>query len=79
MKGKAEVKGKAKHDEEFDADAEIGDEGTRTVIVIPVLINSRPLRKGEELKVFKEKAKAKDREVQPIKITSLAKKAKTKE
>jgi hypothetical protein len=62
-----------------EAQAEIVDEGTQNMIAIPVMVNSRPLNKGDELKVFKEKTKAKDRGVQPIKVASLAKKAKTKE
>jgi hypothetical protein len=87
---KKEVKSKAKAKEKagkgvgkkslsVEGQADIVDEGTQTMIAIPVMVNSRALSKGDELKVFKEKPKAKDREVQPIKIASLAKKAKTKE
>ncbi len=63
----------------LEAQAEIVDEGTQKVIAIPAMVNSRPLNKGDELMVFKDKPKAKEREVQPLKVSSLAKKAKTKE
>ena len=76
--------GKQKAAETEDEDAgepvvEIAAEGTHTVFAFPVMVNSRPLDKGVELMVFKTKPKAKEKEVQPLKVSSLAKKAKTKE
>ena len=48
--------------------------------MIPLLVNSKSLRKGDILLVYKAKAdKKKVREAQPINVGTLAKKARAKE
>jgi hypothetical protein len=56
------------------------DQATELRAVIPVMINIKPLKKGDVLLVFKAKsAGKKPREIQPIQAGALAKKAKTKQ
>jgi hypothetical protein len=74
-------KGQPKAEEETaDAEADICDEGTQSMLAVPVLVNCKPLRKGDELRLYKPKIiQKKARDVQPINIATLAKRAKTKE
>ena len=87
--GKAKGKPKAKA-QAIPADPVLGvigtdhpgdeDQATELRAVIPVMLNIKPLRKGDVLLVFKAKAAGKKpREVQPIQAGALAKKAKTKQ
>jgi hypothetical protein len=86
-KAKPKAKGKSKDPEPsaeetalVDIEGDICDEGTLSIVAIPVLVNCRPLRQGDELRVYKPKNdKKKAKEVLPINMAALAKKARTKE
>jgi hypothetical protein len=82
-KAKAKEKGKAapkKEKHKAIVEAAICDEGTQSMLAVPVLVNCKPLLKGDELRVYKLKVEQKKaRDVQPINIATLAKRAKTKE
>ena len=52
------------------------DEATEKVVVVPVLINHKPLSKGDELLLYRPRAEKRIREVEAITIAKLAKKAK---
>jgi hypothetical protein len=64
--------------DEHHSDAD--DQASEITTVIPLLVNSKSLRKGDILLVYKAKAdKKKVREAQPINVGTLAKKARAKE
>ena len=49
------------------------DEVTEVYVHKPVLVNSKPLQKDEELLMYKAKEKKREREVEAIKVSKLAK------
>ncbi len=52
------------------------DEAVEKVAIVPVLINHKPLKKGDELLLYRPRAEKRIREVEAITIAKLAKKAK---
>ena len=72
LQGKSVIKGKSS----LPA-GDVEQQGISTIVSIPLLINRRALKKGESLLVFKAPPAKRPREVEPITVAKLAKKALT--